>query len=156
MPVDDSANYPFPLMTDHRPRLLLVKGTKASTDAIARLLGGEYEVMTIDAAVKNTDDKVLAAATRERMKAPGVGAARLRKEIGDTLTALDELPRTPLSSVVRVLEKSSAAIVIAPPRPPTAVGQGAARLGVTSIELSSIYPPKSDDGSMVQQIDLRA
>lgn len=158
----------------------IVTGEKAATESVAKTIGRTAVPATddaiaqmrrplskalaelgqvgdnIDAAVKNTDDKVLATATRERMKAPGVGAARLRKEIGDTLTALDELPRTPLSSVVRVLEKSSAAIVIAPPRPPTAVGQGAARPGVTSIELSSIYPPKSDDGSMVQQIDLRA
>lgn len=158
----------------------IIKGQKAASELVAKTIGRTSVPATedaiamlrrplsdalaqlgeigdsIDGAIKNTDERYLATATRERMKGPAAGAARLRKEIGDTLTALDELPRTPLASVVRVLEKSSAAIVIAPPRPPAAPGQGAARPGVTSIELSSIYPPKSDDGTVVQQIDLRA
>ena len=68
------------------------------------------------------------------------------------LAALDDLPRTPLSSVVRVLERTSAAIVITPPsRDP------ARRAGVTSIRLTSIYPPPRRRGVRSGlRMDLRA
>ncbi len=138
----------------------------ASEDAISLLRQPLSEALSqlgligdnLDAVLKSTDEKVIATVTRERLRAPAAHAARLRKEIGDAMTELDELPRTPLSSVVRVLEKSSAAIVIAPPQPPTSTSTASStrRPSVTSIELSSIYPPKSDDGAFIQQIDLRA
>jgi len=102
----------------------------------------------LDAVSRSTDEKAISAATRERSKSPAAAAARARRQAGEVLAAIDELPRTPIAPVLRVLERSSAAIVIGPP--------GSARAGVTSIELSSIYPPRPPEGAQPQQIDLRA
>jgi hypothetical protein len=119
---------------------------KPLSDALTQLgaMGNNLE-----AVVRSTDEKIVSAATRERTKPSAATTERLRREIGDAVAALDELPRTPISSVLRVMERTSAAIVIGPP--------GAARMGVTSVELSAIYPPRPPEGAgTAVQIDLRA
>ncbi len=121
---------------------------KALSDTMAQI---SHMGENLDAVSKNADEKIVALATRERTKAPAANATLLRRELGEALAALDDLPRTPISSVLRVLERTSAAIVIGPPG---AAGTG--RPGVTSVELSSIYPPKSPEGSGTLQVDLRA
>ena len=102
----------------------------------------------LDSVATTTLDKAVSPATRDRTKAPAAAATQLRQEFGQVLAVLEGLPRTPVSSVARVLERSSAAIVIGPP--------GAARQGVTSVELADIYPPKPPEGSEGMQPDLRA
>lgn len=71
----------------------------------------------------------------------------VRDELARRIAAIDDLPRLPLTSVARVLERSSAAVVIGPP--------GAARGGVTGIDVSSIYPARGA-ASQGTSIDLRA
>ena len=58
-----------------------------------------------------------------------------RDDLARRIAALDDLPRLPVTAVARLLERSSAAVVIGPP--------GAARGGVTGIDVSSIFPARS-------------
>jgi hypothetical protein len=104
---------------------------------------------TLDRMARSTDESLISPATREKSRDPAATAAAIRTGIGRVLASLDNLPHTPLSSVVRVLEHTSAAIMIAPPN---SARKGP---GVTSIDLASIYPLKGTSDAGLH-IDLRA
>ncbi len=109
----------------------------------------------LDAVARSADTAIVPADVRSMAATAAQLADSIRRSFGETLAGLDELPRTPVASVARLLERSSAAVVIGPP--------GAARGGVTSIDLSSIYParfvppPGTDTPApSVPSIDLRS
>ncbi|HMN39225.1 MAG TPA: hypothetical protein PKE29_00150 [Phycisphaerales bacterium] len=104
---------------------------------------------TLEQITRSTDDKLLSLEVRSQARAPAAEANALRTLIGQSLGLLDDLPRTPIGSVLRVLERSSAAIVIAPPSTDH-------RTTVTSVELSAIFPPRSPGAQDGIQLDLRA
>lgn len=101
----------------------------------------------LDTLAKAPADKVpleVSAACRPALETIG----NVRGALGRAIAGADEAPRTPIAAVARLLERSSAAVIIGPP--------GAQRAGVTSIDLSSIYVPRALVGGDVQQVDLRA
>jgi hypothetical protein len=131
--------------------------TPATDEAVAALRRPVSESLeltgkigeTLDAITRNTDDKLLSTEIRSQSRAPREEANALRTQIGQSLAAIDDLPRTPVGAVLRLLERTSAAIVIGPP-------SDNARKAVTSVELSAIFPargPGEQDGT---HIDLRA
>lgn len=101
----------------------------------------------LDALIR-APDTAIAPHTRDRAKPVAAAVSRTRDEVGRTLTAIDDLPRTPLPAVARALERSSAAIVIGPPD--TRHG------GVTSLDVGALFPPRAKTGDQALQLDLRA
>ena len=99
-------------------------------------------------AVATAQDAAVAPRTRDAVRPSVARILQLRDQLARSVTAIDELPRTPLPSVARVLERSQAAIIVGPP--------GSARGGVTSISLASIFPPRRPDGEAPVRLDLRA
>lgn len=99
-------------------------------------------------AVATAQDAAVAAHTREAVRPAVARVTQLRDQLARSVTAIDELPRTPLPSVARVLERSQAAIVVGPP--------GSARGGVTSISLASIFPSRNPEVEAPLQLDFRA
>lgn len=116
--------------------------------ALADALGQLKEISDGLDGLTRAPDSAVAAHTRDRARPVAIAAARARDEIGRTLTAIDDLPRTPLTSVAYVLERSSAAIVVGPP--------GTRQGGVASIDVASLFPPRPKAGEAPIQVDLRA
>ncbi len=104
---------------------------------------------TLEAITRSTDEKLLSPEIRSQARAPGAEAAALRTQIGQSLGLIDDLPRTPIGSVLRVLERTSAAIVIGPPSSEN-------RTTVTSVELSAVFPPRTTGDQAASNLDLRA
>lgn len=126
-------------------------GDDASADLRKALSGALSQLSRIndglDALAKATDAQV-PQAVRESARTVADRAATLRSELGMTITGLDALPRTPIGTLARALERSSVAVVIGPP--------GSARSGLMSVDLSSLFPAKPAPGVPPSQIDLRA
>lgn len=74
--------------------------------------------------------------------------AQVRGALGQALAGLEDLPRTPVGPVWRLLQQTSTAVIVGPP--------GAARGGVTSLDLSSIFPVRPPEGVPSVPQDLRA
>lgn len=109
----------------------------------------------LDAVARSGDTAIVPADVRVKSGNAAQLATSIRRNLGEMLAMLDDLPRTPVGPVARLLERTSAAVVIGPP--------GAARGGVTSIDLSSIYPTRfvppagvAAPASASATIDLRA
>lgn len=109
----------------------------------------------LDAVARSSDTAIVPTDVRIRAGNAAQLSTAIRRNLGEMLANLDDLPRTPVGAVARLLERSSAAVVIGPP--------GAARGGVTSIDLSSIYPTRfvppsgvAAPASASATIDLRA
>ena len=85
---------------------------------------------------------------RARSKQIAAGFPTLRDRLARTIASLDDLPRLPIASVARILERQSAAIIIGPP--------GAARGGVTAVDVSSLFPAKPAAGVVQPPADTRA
>lgn len=72
----------------------------------------------------------------------------IRDQVARSLGAIDDLPRLAIASIARVLERSTAAIVIAPP--------GSPKGGVTGIDVGALFPPRAAAGITTSPIDTRA
>ncbi|MBY0311113.1 MAG: GldG family protein [Phycisphaerales bacterium] len=88
----------------------------------------------LEAVARSGDTAIVPADVRVKSGNAAQLATSIRRNLGEMLAMLDDLPRSPVGAVARLLERTSAAVVIGPP--------GAARGGVTSIDLSSIYPTR--------------
>lgn len=88
----------------------------------------------LDAVARSADTTIVPAEVKAQSRDAAQLATSIRRNLSEILAGIDDLPRTPVGSVVRLLERSSAAVVIGPP--------GSAHGGVTSIDLSSIYPTR--------------
>lgn len=101
---------------------------------------------------------------RERAKAGAVSLDQHRDAVARLALDLDQTPRTPLESVVRVLTSTSAALVIGPPPPPPPsplapaqpAKHGSGLRGVTAIDIQALLPPRIEGApSGLPQTDLR-
>jgi hypothetical protein len=119
---------------------------KPLSDTLAQL----RQVVDGLGALAGAEDAAVRAGTREAAGEARRGADELRDALARAVTALDELPRTPLAGVARTLASRTCAIIVGPP--------GSARGGVTSVDVSSLLPPRGPDGGGVEQtrLDLRA
>lgn len=86
---------------------------------------------------------------KEDLRPPASNLPRLKDQASRLLANLDSLPNVPLVSVARVLERSSAAVVMGPP--------GAGGRSVAAIDIDSLFPPASPAADQpTTQVDLRA
>lgn len=107
-----------------------------------------------DAAIRAGDD-VVPESAKQRLR-PAVGEApRIKDRAARLLAVLERQPKLSIVTVARVLERSSAAIVVGPSRT-SQPGQPAPRT-LTAVDIDSLFPPLTaggDAGSL--SIDLRA
>jgi hypothetical protein len=98
----------------------------------------------------------LPARVRERVGPIGLSVQQLRESADMAAERVSGLPALPLVAVARTLEKTSAALVIGPPRGGNAGGAGAAGT-LRAIEFGDLFPTRRVDASRgATSLDLRS
>jgi hypothetical protein len=98
-------------------------------------------------ALTNPDDAGLPPLVRDTLAPIATNVSPARDTAARAIAALDDLPRLPLITAARTLERTSTALVIGPPDAP--------RAGLTAMDLSTLFPP-STPGQDRGALDLRA
>jgi hypothetical protein len=104
----------------------------------------------IESAVAAKDEQV-PASIRDRLKPLGPALLKVRDGLARVEASITSLPRLPLVNVARVLERSSAALVIGPPAGADSLGRDLA-----AVDIDALFPPRTDDGANQPRLDLRA
>ncbi|MGE3107587.1 MAG: hypothetical protein AB7G11_01260 [Phycisphaerales bacterium] len=85
-------------------------------------------------------------AVKDQVRPLAPTAQSAMEKLRGAADSMDLLPRLPIFAVARTLEKTSAALVIGPPRP--SAGSGAAGPGsITAIDFASLFPPALPAGA---------
>lgn len=105
---------------------------------------------TLEGLAAAKDDQV-PAVVRDRLRPVPQSITALRDSLLRAQQAIDDLPKPPIVTVSRVLERSSAAIAIGDPKP---AGQPGRTLAAVDIE--TLFPPRNTGPSAGPSIDMRA
>lgn len=108
---------------------------------------------SIDAATGAKNEQV-PLVIKDRLRPIGPELGEVRDRLARVEGRLSALPRPPVISVARVLERSSAAMVVGPP----GAGPGAGDRGrnVAGVDIDSLFPAQLGEDVAATRIDLRA
>jgi len=108
---------------------------------------------TLEAAAKASDEQ-LPTSVRDRLKPLSAEVNAVRDRLARVEAGMGDLPRMPLVNVARVLERSSAVLVIGPP--PEAGVAGAGR-DLAAVDIDALFPARNAGSDVPQtRIDMRA